>query len=147
MKRSVIAVAAVILNASLTQAASAAQICAWIVESAEEDGVHKFALNISADSSAAVAVRFQGPGFTSGAMGGDIINLDPNEPREIDSEGFDVSAGDTLSFTVKVFDRPITSLSEEPGPARAEFAFHRQVAEGEHAPPPDLAAKQCKAIG
>jgi hypothetical protein len=116
LRRSLIAVAALILNASLMQGASAAQMCAWIVESAEQDGLHKFALNVSVDASTSVAVRFQGPNFTSGAMGGDMISLDPSEPREIDSEGFDVGAGDALSFTVKVFDRPIASLSDEPGP-------------------------------
>jgi hypothetical protein len=147
LRRSLIAVAALILNASLMQGASAAQMCAWIVESAEQDGLHKFALNVSVDASTSVAVRFQGPNFTSGAMGGDMISLDPSEPREIDSEGFDVGAGDALSFTVKVFDRPIASLSDEPGPTRAEFVFQRRVAEGEQAPPPDLATKQCKAVG
>jgi hypothetical protein len=148
LRRSLIAVAAVIiLNTSLMQAASAATICAWIVETAEPDGLHKFALNMSADAATSVSVKFQGPNFTSGAMGGDMIDLAPNEAREVDGEGFDVSPGDALSFTVKVFDRPIATLSEEPGPARAAFVFQRKAPDGEQSPPPDLAAKQCKAVG
>ena len=72
---------ALILDASLLQRASAAQVCAWIVESVEDDGTHKFDLNLSVDAPASVAVRFEGPGFISGSMGGEMIQLDPGEPK------------------------------------------------------------------
>jgi len=94
-------------------------------------------------------VRFQGPGFTSGAMGGEMIQLDPGEAKNVDGEGFDVSPGDDVSFDVRMFDRPLSldDLDDPPAKPLATFAFHRKVGEAEHAPPADLAARQCKPLG
>jgi hypothetical protein len=140
---------ALTLDASLLERAWAAQVCAWIVESVEDDGAHKFALNLSADAPASVAVRFEGPGFTSASMGGDMIQLDPGEPKDVDGEGFDVSGGDDLHFDVRLFDHPLASLDEMTDPKGkplATFAFHRKVGEDERSPPADL-VKQCKPLG
>ena len=149
MRRALIVLCALILDAALLERASAAQVCAWIVESVEDDGAHKFELNLSADAPTSVAVRFQGPGFTSASMGGDMIQLDPGEPKDVDGEGFDVSAGDDLRFDVRLFDHPLASLEEMDNPTGkplATFAFHRKVGADEHAPPADL-AKQCQPLG
>ena len=149
MRRALIILCALILDASLLERAWAAQACAWIVESVEDDGAHKFELNLSVDAPTSVAVRFQGPGFTSASMGGDMIQLDPGEPKDVDGEGFDVSAGDDLRFDVRLFDHPLASLEEMDNPTGkplATFAFHRKVGADEHAPPADL-AKQCQPLG
>jgi hypothetical protein len=149
VRGALIVVLALILDGSLLERAWAAQACAWIVESVEDDGTHKFALNLSADAPTSVAVRFQGPGFTSASMGGDMIQLDPGEPKDVDGEGFDVSAGDDLRFDVRLFDHPLASIDEMNDPTGkplATFAFHRTVGKDERAPPADL-AKQCKALG
>ena len=140
---------ALALSASLHQGARAAQTCAWIVETTEEGGTHKFALNLSADAPVSVSARFAGPGFTSGALGGELIQLNAGEPKEVDGEGFDVDAGEEISFNVKLFDHALTldDLDAPRGTPLAEFVFRRKVAEGEHASPPDLAAKQCKPVG
>ena len=146
MRRGRIVLCALVLDASLLERAWAAQACARIVESVEDDGDHKFELNLSADAPASVAVRFQGQGFTSASMGGDMIQLDPGEPRNVDGEGFDVNPGDDLSFDVRLYDQPMASLDEMDHPTGrmlAAFAFHRKVGEDEHAPPADLAVKQC----
>ena len=150
MRHALIVLCALILDTSLLERAWAAQACAWIVESVEDDGVHKFELNLSADAPTSVAVRFQGPGFTSASMGGEMIQLDPGEPKDVDDEGFDVSAGDDLKFDVQLFDHPMASLDEMDAPVGkllAAFAFDRKVGEDEHAPPADLAARQCKTLG
>jgi hypothetical protein len=141
---------ALILSVSLPQRVWAAtQACAWIVETVEDDGGHKFELNLSADAAASVSVRFKGPDFTSASMGGEMIQLDPAEPKEVDGEGFDVSAGDDLKFVVQLFDHPL-SLDEAVAPAEkslATFVFHRTVGADEHTPPADLAVKQCGPVG
>ncbi len=149
MRLALIVLGAVALNASLMQRASAAQVCAWLVESVQDDGAHEFALNLSVDAPTSTAVRFQGPGFTSGAMGGELIQLDPGVAKEVDNEGFDVDAGDDLSFDVKLFDHPLTldELDDPRGKPLAAFVFRRKVGEGEKAPPADLAVKQCKPLG
>jgi hypothetical protein len=148
MRRALIVLCALILDASLLERAWGAQACAWIVETLEDDGAHKFALNVSVDAPRSVSVRFQGPGFTSGSMGGEMIQLNPGEPKEVDGEGFDVSAGDDLSFDVRLYDHPLTldELDDPAGKPLAAFAFDRKVGEREHAPPADLAAKQCKPL-
>jgi hypothetical protein len=149
MRRALIVLCALILNASLLDRAWAAQACAWIVESVEDDGAHKFTLNLSADAPTSVAVRFQGPGFTSASMGGDMIQLDPGAPKDVDSEGFEVSAGDDLRFDVRLFDHPLASLEEMRAPTGkplAVFSFHAKVGENNRSPPADL-AKQCKPLG
>jgi hypothetical protein len=145
-----IVICALILDATLSQRASAAQVCVWIVESVEDDGLHKFELNLGVDTPTSAAVRFKGPGFTSASMGGDMIPLDPGAPKDVDGEGFDVSAGDDLQFDVQLFDRPMASVDEMEAPTGkllAAFAFHRKVGEDERTPPPDFAAKQCKPLG
>jgi len=149
MRRALIVLCALILNASLLQRAWAAQACAWIVESVEDDGAHRFELNLSVDTPTSLAVRFQGPGFTSASMGGDMIQLAPGEPKDVDGEGFDVSAGDDLHFDVQLFDHALASLDEMEHPTGkplAAFVFQRKVGEDERAPPADF-AKQCKPLG
>ena len=149
IRPALVVLCALALDGSWLERACAAQACAWIVETVQDDGAHKFALNLSADAPASVAVRFQGPGFTSGAMGGDLIELAPGEPKEVDNEGFDVDAGDELSFDVKLFDHALSldELDDPRGKPLAAFAFHRKVGETERTPPPDLAAKQCSPFG
>jgi hypothetical protein len=150
MRRTLIVLCALTLDAGLVQRTLAAQACAWIVESVEDDGAHKFALNLSVDAPTSVAVRFQGPGFTSGAMGGDLIQLDPGAPKEVDGEGFDVSAGDDLRFDVRLFDHALATLDDVTNPVGkplAAFTFARTVGQNEHDPPPGLATKQCKSLG
>jgi hypothetical protein len=150
MRRALILLCALIASALLPARASAAQACVWIVELAQDDGEHMFALNISVDAPTSVAVRFQGPNFTSGSMGGDMIDLTPGEAKDIDDDGFDVGPGDELRFNVRLFDRPLATLDEMENPAGkplAVFDFHRKVGADERAPPADLAVKQCKRLG
>ena len=148
MRRALIVLYALILDASLLERAWAAQACAWIVESIEDDGTHMFKLNLSVDAPTSVAVRFQGPGFTSASMGGDMIQLDPGEPKDVDGEGFDVSAGDDLHFDVRLFDHALGSLDEMRNPTGspvAAFAFQAKVGSDGRATPVDL-AKQCEPL-
>lgn len=149
MRPALIVLCALMLDAALLERAWAAQVCAWIVESVEDDGTHKFALNLSADAPASVSARFQGPNFTSGAMGGEMIQLEAGAPQDVDGEGFDVSPGDDLRFDVRLFDRRLSldDLDAPPVKPLAAFVFERKVGEGERAPPADFAAKQCKPLG
>jgi hypothetical protein len=148
MRCAVVLLCALVLDASPLEHAWAAQACAWIVESVEDDGAHKFELNLSVDATTSVSVRFHGPGFTSGSMGGELIQLNAGEPKDVDGEGFDVSAGDDLRFDVQLFDHPLSldELDDPAGKPLAAFAFHRNVGENERVPPVDLAAKQCKRV-
>jgi hypothetical protein len=149
MRRALIVLCALILDATLLERAWATQACAWIVESVEDDGAHQFALNLSVDAPKSVAVRFKGPDFTSASMGGDMIQLDPGEPKDVDAEGFDVSAGDDLLFDVKLFDHPLDSLDEMDHPTGrplAAFTFLGKAGADQRAPPAAL-AKQCKPLG
>jgi hypothetical protein len=150
MRHALILVCAVVLiDAAWLPQARATQVCAWIVEQVEDEGTHKFELNLSADAPASVSVRFQGPGFTSASIGGELIQLEPGAPKDVDGEGFDVSPGDELSFDVKLFNHPIgfDEMENPPGQPLAAFSFHRKVGEGERAPPADLAVKQCNPLG
>ena len=149
MRAALIVLCALSLDASLADRARAAQVCAWIVESVEDDGAHKFELNLGVDAPTSLAVRFQGPPFISVSMGGDMIQLEPGEANNVEGDGFAVLAGVDLRFNVQLFDRPIT-FEEMEKPTRkplATFDFHRKVGEDERTPPADLAAKQCKTVG
>jgi hypothetical protein len=149
VKRALIVLLAVILNGAWLQQACAAQACAWIVETVEDGGAHQFELNLSADAPTSVSSRFAGPGFTSASMGGDMIQLAPGEAKDVDGEGFDVSAGDDLVFDVQLFDHPLASIDEMKNPTGrplATFSFHSKAGADGHARPADL-AKQCKPLG
>lgn len=149
MRPALIVLCAVVANAALIERAWAAQACAWIVESIDEGDTHKFELNLSVDAAKSVSVRFQGPGFISASQGGELIELAAGEPKSVDEEGFDVSPGDDISFDVRLFDHTLSmdDLENPPGKPLATFVFHRKVGEHEHAPPADLAAKQCQPLG
>jgi len=149
MRRALIVLCALILDASFQERAWAAHACAWIVESVEDDGMHMFRLNLGVDAPTSVSVRFEGPGFTSASMGGDMIQLDPGAPKEVDGDGFEVSAGDDLHFDVKLFDHPLASLDEmrrPTGKPLATFVFHPKVGQNDRASPAGL-ARQCKPLG
>ena len=149
MRAALIVLCALALDAALLERASAAQVCAWIVESVDDDGDHKFELNLGTDAPTSVAVRFQGPGVISASMGGDMIQLAPGEANNVEGDGLPVLAGEDLRFNVQLFERPIATLEEAKNPTRkplATFDFHRKVGEDERAPPADLAAKQCKPL-
>jgi hypothetical protein len=78
-----------------------------------------------------------------------MIQLVPGEPKEVDGEGFDVTAGDDLQFDVRLFDHPLASIDEMEHPTGrllAAFAFHLKVGQDGHARLADL-AKQCKPLG
>lgn len=150
MRLALIVLCALALDATLIGRAWAGEVCAWIVEEVEDDGDHRFDLTLSADAPTEVSVRYQGPNFTSASMGGDMIALAAGEPKVVDGDGFEVDAGDDLAFDVRLYDRPLASLEEMDNPTGkllAAFTFHRKVGEAEHAPPPDLAAKQCRPLG
>jgi hypothetical protein len=148
MRLALIVLCAFVLDASLLERARAAQACAWIVESVEDTGGHMFKLNLSVDAPTSVAVRFSGTDFASASMGGDMIQLDPGEPKEVDGEDFVVSAGEDLHFDVQLFDHTLNSLDELKNPTGkllAAFSFHPKVGQDELASPADL-AKQCKPL-
>jgi hypothetical protein len=149
MRYAPILICVIALNTFFAETASAAQLCAWLVEHVEDDGAHMFRLNLSSDAATSVSARFQGPGFTSAAMGGDMIQLEAGEAKEIDGEGFDVSAGDDLHFDVALYDHALGSLEEmekPSGKSLAAFVFEGKVGADEHAPAGVL-ARQCKPLG
>jgi hypothetical protein len=148
MRRALIVLCALILNAALLERAWAAQACAWIVESIGDDGAHHFALNLSADAPTSVAARYSGPGFISDSIGGEMIQLDPGQPKNVDEEGFDVSPGDDLHFEVQLFGHSLASMEElqhPTGKPLATFAFDAKAGANGRAPPSAL-AKQCHAL-
>ena len=150
MRRALIAVGALIAGVAPLERAWATQVCAWIDESIDTDGDHKFALELSADAPAEVSVRFQGPNFTSAAMGGDLIALTPGEPNNVETDGLDIGALDEVAFDVRLYAQPLASLDEMEHPTAkpfASFVFHRKVGQDEHKAPADLAAKQCQPLG
>jgi hypothetical protein len=149
VRRALLVLCVFTLDVSLLERAWAAQACAWIVESVEDDGTHVFRLSLSADAPLSASVRFQGPGFTSASRGGDLIPLAPGEPEAVDGEGFLVGAGDDLRFDVRLFDHPLGSLDEMKTPTGrplASFAFHATAGADGRTQPADL-ARQCKPLG
>ena len=141
---------ALLLAALPARPVCAAQVCAWIVETVEDDGGHKFELDLVADTPTSLAVGLLGPGFTSAARGGELIPLQSGQPEVVDGEGFDVAPGDALRFEARLFQAPIASLDDlKSGAVKplAVFVFQRTVGDKEAAPPGDLATRQCAPIG
>lgn len=143
---------AAVLAAALAGSAQAAQVCAWIDETAGEDDYRELKLWLEADADVDIYYMIKGEGLASEGMKGHSPNRGTLflRPRKADSPwtfGLTFRPPGTIDVIAEVREQPKDIFSDEEPPLLASFAFHREAPEGETAPPKTLAAKQCATLG
>jgi hypothetical protein len=129
---------------------SAAQVCAWIIETVQPENVRHIELWMQSDSEINFYYEIGGDGLVdrSGKVqsdGGGTFVLHPGQAVSTWSEGSTLVPPGRIDVTLTLH-APTPSVFDPPGPVIGTWAFRREVAEGETAVPPALATKQCKMV-
>ena len=144
------AVIAFLLALGAAQAASAAQVCAWMKETTQENDVRHLELWLQSDTRLDFTYEIGGDGLAdvsgkSNSPSSGSFNLQPGQAETPWSFGATFNPPGRIDVTVTLH-APTPSIFDPPGPVIAAFAFRRAVAEGEPTAPPTLAVKQCAAV-
>jgi hypothetical protein len=148
MWRGLAAAAALALGAVPAQAA---QLCAWMIETTPEEDYHEFALWLEADQDLSIFYKMAGQGvFGDGnsahSPGSGTFVLHKGEKDRPWGFGTTVYAPAEVDIVAEIREYPKDVFDEEPPPLITQFAFRRMIPEGETAPPPVLAERQCKTV-
>lgn len=130
----------------------AAHVCAWMDETTGEDDYHELKLWLETDGDFDGYYMIKGEGFTSESVKAHSPNrgtffLRPRNPDSLWGFGSTLSPPATIDVIVEIRGKPADVFSDELPPLLASFAFHRDVPEGETAPPRGFAVKQCATLG
>jgi hypothetical protein len=130
--------------------ASAAQVCAWMKETTQENDVRHLELWLQSDTRLNFTYEIGGDGLAdasghSNSPSSGSFNLQPGQAETPWSFGATFNPPGRIDVTVTLH-APTPSIFDPPGPVIAAFIFRRDVGEGERAPPPTLAARQCVAV-
>lgn len=146
-----IVAAAILSTVAVMSEARAAQLCAWIVETNEENDVHKLKLYLSSDKEIEFLYKIGGQGIVDG-MGhshspskGTFL-LHAGETDNPWSFGATLTAPGKIDVIVEIHEKPESIFDDKPTPLLAKFTFQRNVPESEKKAPPVFAKKQCTAV-
>ena len=149
MRLSVACAAALLAMAAAP--AQAAQICAWMLETAEADDVRALELWLEADADMQIYYQLAGEGLVTESMrahspsSGTFV-LHKGKPDKPWGFSATLTPPGPIDVVAEIRENPVDIFSDEPPPLMASFDFKRSVPEGETAIPPVLAARQCKTI-
>lgn len=138
--------------AALVGTAQAAQVCAWIDETASDDDYRELKLWLEADADLDLYYMIKGEGLASEGVKGHSPNrgtyfLRPGTPDSPWTFGLTFRPPGVIDVIAEVREQPKDVFSDEEPPLLASFTFHRDAPEGETIPPKTLAAKQCATLG
>jgi hypothetical protein len=146
-----IGVAAILLTVAFMGEARAAQLCAWIVETNEENDVHKLKLLLSTDKEVEFLYKIGGQGIVDGSghshsPSSGTFFLRDGQTDSPWSFGATLTAPGKIDVTVEIHQKPADIFDEKPTPLLAKFTFQRAVPESEKKAPPVFAKKQCATV-
>ncbi|WP_293678673.1 hypothetical protein [uncultured Phenylobacterium sp.] len=129
--------------------ASAAQVCAWIVETVEEDDLRRLALWLEAGSDVELYYMMKGEGLKSEGSrshspSSATYSLRAGDPARIWGFGATLTPPGEIDVIAELHASPKDIFAEEEPPLVMSFAFRREIPEGETTPPETLAARQCQ---
>ncbi len=148
MVRRWIMAVAIVATVAFAGEAKAMQLCGWIVETNEENDVHKLKLYLSSDKEIEFLYKIGGRGIVDG-MGhshspskGSFM-LHDGETKNPWSFGATLTAPGKIDVIVEIHEKPESIFDDKPTPLLATFTFQRDVPESETKAPPVFAKKQC----
>lgn len=146
-------ISAIVLAAVLSVGAPAhaAQICAWMTEKAEEEDFRSFELWLESDEDIQIYYQMAGRGVIEGenhahSPGSGTFVLHPGEPDKPWGFGVTFVPPGEIDIVAEIHETPKDIFSDDPSPLLTEFVFRRAVPEGETAPPPVFAQRQCRTV-
>jgi len=131
------------------QAAQAAQVCAWIVESADKEGLHQFDLYLQADGEADVYYMMKGQGVTTEnsrtySPGKGTYVLHRGRTAKVWGFGTNVDAGADIDIVAEIHEYPKDIFDEKEPPLLGAATLRRHVPDDETTvPKAGPAARQC----
>ena len=131
--------------------ARAAELCGWLTETADADGVHQFDLWLEADADVSFFYKMTGKGVVTEGMrayspGSGTFSLRPKHAEKAWGFGSSLSPPGDIDIVAEIHTPPKSVFSDDETPLLARFAFQRHVPEDEKAPPTDFAKRQCATI-
>jgi hypothetical protein len=143
---------AALMALAITAAAApsqAAQVCAWMVETVGDDDLREVALWLEADSDVDLYYMMKGEGLKDGSgrahsPGSGTYSLSAKTPARAWGFGSTLSPPGEIDVIAELHASPKDIFADEEPPLVMAFTFHREVPEGETAPPATLAARQCQ---
>jgi hypothetical protein len=141
---------AVLISAASTPA-RAAELCGWLTETADAEGVHEFSLWLEADAYVAFFYKMTGKGVVSEGMkayspGSGTFSLRPTAAEKAWGFGASVSPPAEIDIVAEIHAPPKSVFDEEETPLLARFVFQRHVTEDEKKAPTDFAKRQCATL-
>lgn len=129
--------------------ASAAQVCAWLTESLEEEDFHEVALWLEADRDVDLYYMIKGEGLKgdgsrSHSPSSATYSLFAKSPARTWRFGATLTPPGHIDVIAELHAQPKDIFAEEEPPLVMSFAFRREVPEGEAKPPATLATRQCQ---
>lgn len=143
--------AALVATVALVGEARATQLCGWIVETNEENDVHKLTLYLSSDKEIEFLYKLGGRGIVDGSghshspSKGTFLLRDGQTDSPW-SFGATLTAPGEIDVIVEIHEKPADIFDEKPTPLLATFTFRRDVPESETKAPPVFAKKQCAMV-
>jgi hypothetical protein len=133
-------------------AAHAAQICAWMTETSNEDNFHEVTLWMQADADVDFYYMIKGEGLKADdgdrfhSPGSGTYVLHKGEADKPWGFGATLYPPGEIDIVAEVHAWPKDIFKAEDSPLLTSFTFHRRVPDGEETPPKTLAARQCKTV-
>lgn len=131
--------------------ARATELCGWLIETVEADGLHQFDLWLQADADTDVFYRMTGDGWRSEGVrayspGSGTYSLHAHKAAKVWGFGTSLNPPGELDIVAEIHAPPASVFSEDETPLLATFAFRRHVPEDEGPPPKAFGARQCVTV-
>lgn len=151
VKKSVMAASAALVSLGIAGEANATQLCGWMVEKLEPNDVHHVELFLGADREIEFLYRIAGQGMVgdSGHMHSPSRGTFLLHAGQTDSPwsfGATLTPPGKIDIVVEIHQKPADIFDRAPTPLLAQFAFRRNVREGEKRAPATFAKKQCATV-
>lgn len=153
-----LAAAVAIIGASVTLAVSpaarAAELCAWMTETLEEEDFREVRLWLQADADVQFYYSMKGEGMKETGESGNrahspgaaTFTLERGEPKKSWGFGVTLRSPAEIDIVAEIRAWPKDVFADEEPPLLTAFTFRRTIPDGEATPPPVLAEKQCRQV-
>jgi hypothetical protein len=141
-------IALMVLAAATAGSAHAKELCGWLTERVEADGLHQFDLWLEADSETAIFYKMTGRGVVTESSqsylpGSGTVSLHAGKAVRVWGFGTTLTPPADIEIIGEIHAPPASVFSEDETPMLAAFDLRRHVPEEETALPSAVARRRC----